>query len=94
MDILYKPPFRRFVKKQSRAFQLVVEDEVERIINDPDFGEIKKGDLKGVKVYKFKFQRQQYLLAYKVERDRTIFYMIDDHENFYRKLKQYLREVE
>lgn len=66
MDILYKPPFKRFVKKQSRAFQLVVEDEAERVVDDPDIGEIKKGDFKGIKAHKFRFQRQQYLLAYKV----------------------------
>ena len=94
MDILYKPPFRKFVKKQSRAFQLVIEDEVEGVRNIPDIGEAKKGDLSGLKVHKFKFQRQEYLIAYKEESNTIIFYMIGTHENFYRELKQYLREVE
>lgn len=94
MDILYKSPFKRFVKKQSRSFQLAIEDEVERIINNPDIGELKKGDLAGFRVHKFKFQKQEYLIVYKTESKGIIFYMIDTHENFYRNLKQYIREVE
>ncbi|GFP33184.1 hypothetical protein HKBW3S42_01506 [Candidatus Hakubella thermalkaliphila] len=94
MDILYKPPFKRFVKKQSRAFQLAIEDEVEGVRNTPDMGEAKKGDLSGLRVHKFKFQRQEYLIAYKEESNIIIFYMIGTHENFYRELKKYLREVE
>ncbi|MBI5676080.1 MAG: type II toxin-antitoxin system RelE/ParE family toxin [Nitrospirae bacterium] len=94
MDTLYKPPFRKFVKKQSRAFQLAIEDEVEVVRNIPDMGEAKKGDLARVRVHKFKFQRQEYLMAYKEEGNSIIFYMIGTHENFYRELRQYLREVE
>jgi mRNA-degrading endonuclease RelE of RelBE toxin-antitoxin system len=94
MDILYKPPFKNFVKKQSRAFQLTIEDAVEAVISNSDIGEVKKGDLSGFKVHKFKFQRQEYLIAYKTENNAIVFYMIGTHENFYRELKQYLREVQ
>lgn len=94
MNILYKPPFKKFVKKQSRAFQLAIEDAVEGVINNPDMGEVKKGDLSGFRVHKFKFQRQEYLIAYKTGGNSIAFYMIGTHENFYRELKQYLREVE
>ena len=93
MDILYKTLFKKFVKKQSRAFQLKIEDEAEGVINNPDIGEAKKGDLTGFRVHKFKFQRQEYLIAYKTESDSIIFYMIGTHENFYRELKQYFKEV-
>ncbi|MBI1811084.1 MAG: type II toxin-antitoxin system RelE/ParE family toxin, partial [Nitrospirae bacterium] len=61
--------------------------------NSPDTGEAKKGDLSGLRVHKFKFQRQEYLIAYKTEGNTITFYMIGTHENFYRELKQYLREV-
>jgi mRNA-degrading endonuclease RelE of RelBE toxin-antitoxin system len=94
MDILYKSPFKKFVKKQSRPFQLAIEDEVERVVSNQETGEIKKGDLTGFRVHKFKFQRQEYLIAYKTENKGIIIYMIDTHENFYRNLKQYLKEVE
>ena len=52
MGLLFKAPFRKFVKKQSRPFQLAIEDEVENILSNPDIGEVKKGDLSGFKVHK------------------------------------------
>jgi hypothetical protein len=94
MNVLYKSAFRKFVKKQSRSFQLAIEDETGKIIDNPAIGEAKKGDLAGFRVHKFKFQKQEYLIAYKPEGKGIIFYMIETHENFYRNFKQYLKEVE
>ncbi len=94
MNGLYKPPFKKFVKKQSRAFQLAIEDEVEGITDNPVIGEVKSGDLADVRIHKFKFHGQEYLIAYKIDGDDAVFYMIGTHENFYRDLKQYRKEVE
>ena len=94
MANLYKSPFRRFVKKQSKPFQLVIEDEIEKIQDNPDIGESKKGDLLGFRIHKFIFRRQQFLIAYISRKNDLIFYLIGAHENFYRKLKRYLKEVE
>ena len=70
---------------------------------NPDIGEAKVGDLAGIWVYKFKFQRQEYLVAYRppsVEQRRQStdieflvidFYQVGSHENFYDELKRYLR---
>lgn len=93
MSVLYKSVFEKFVKKQTRAFQLAIEDETEKTNKNPDIGEIKKGDLSGFMVHKFKFQKQEYLIAYKLQNNDMVFYMIGTHENFYRELKQYIREV-
>lgn len=94
MDKFYKPPFRKFVKKQTRPFQLVIEDEVEKVIINPEIGESKKGDLKGFRVHKFSFKKNRFLIAYRFQGDDIVFYMIGAHENFYRELKRYLREAE
>ena len=94
MKMIYKPPFRKFIKKQTRPLQLAAEDEIERIAEDPDIGESKIGDLQGIQVHKFKFQRQSYLIAYRVAGPDIIFYSIGTHENFYRDLKRYLKEIE
>lgn len=64
MEGLFAPAFRRFVKKQSLPLQLAIQDQVDRIIADPDIGEGKKGDLAGFRVHKFKFHRQEYLISY------------------------------
>jgi plasmid stabilization system protein ParE len=94
MNVLYKSAFRKFVKKQTRAFQLVIEDETERISKEPEIGEAKKGDLAGFRVHKFIFQNHKYLMAYKAQSNNIIFYMIDTHENFYRELKRFIKGVE
>ena len=94
MEVLYKPLFRRFVKKQRRGFQLAIEDEVGAIAKDPAVGGQKRGDLAGVRVHKFTFHRQEYLIAYVVGSKEIVFYAIGAHENFYRELKRYLKEGE
>lgn len=94
MKIFYKLPFRKYVKKQKRPFQLVIEDEVEKIIINPDMGKSKKGDLGGFQVHKFTYGRQKFLIAYRLQEGEILFFMIGSHENFYRELKKYLREVE
>ena len=94
MQIFYKPRFRKFVKKQTRSFQLAIEDEVERIIIDPQKGEFKKGDLKGFQVHKFYYGKKHFIIAYRLQEREIMFYMIGSHENFYRELKRYLRETE
>jgi mRNA-degrading endonuclease RelE of RelBE toxin-antitoxin system len=91
----YKRPFTQFVKKQSRALQASIEDEVKLICENPDIGELKKGDLSDIQVHKFKFNRQEYLIAYSVSDTIQIlmidFYKVGTHENFYTELKKYLQ---
>lgn len=93
METSYKPAFRKFVKKQSRPFQLAIEDEVEIVLMNPAIGEEKKGGLSGFKVHKFVFKKQEYLMAYLVESENIIFFMAGTHENFYKELKRYIKEA-
>ncbi len=99
----YKPPFSKFVKKAHKPLQLAIEDATEEICQNPDIGEAKVGDLAGIWVYKFKFNRQEYLVAYRppssearckegnVELLIIDFYQLGSHENFYDELKRYLK---
>ena len=89
----YKPPFRKFVKKQVRPFQLAIEDEVEKIATEPTLGDMKKGDLAGFRVHKFSYKRQTFLIAYLIQERELVFFKIGPHENFYRELKKYLKEL-
>ena len=92
METFYKPPFKKFVKKQARPLQLSIEDEIEKIIENPAAGETKKGDLKEFRVHKFAYKKQKLLIAYRVSETGILFYMVGTHENFYRNLKKYLKE--
>ena len=94
MEKLYKPPFRKFVKKQTRPFKLVIEDEVEKVAINPEAEKQKKGDLTGFRVHKFFYNKQKFLIAYLLLKTEIVFFMIGPHENFCRELKRYLREVE
>ena len=103
MKAHFKRPFGLYVKKARKPMQLAVQDTVDAVCANPDIGEAKAGDLAGIWVYKFKFQRQEYLVAYRppsVEQRRQSadieflvidFYQMDSHENFYDELKRYLR---
>mgnify|MGYP006365005227 CR=1 FL=1 len=56
-------------------------------------GELKIGDLLGVRVHKFKYQTHLYLLAYEYTETVDLLYLmaIGEHENFYDKLKKHIK---
>jgi hypothetical protein len=89
MEQLFKPPFLHFVKKQPKPLVLGIRDEVGKVVSNPILGEMKVGDLAEIRVHKFTFNRQQYLMAYCHEGDSITFYMVGSHENFYDELKRY-----
>ncbi len=103
MKANFRRPFNQYVKKARKPLQLAIEDAVEDVCANPASGEAKLGDVAGIWVYKFKFQRQEYLLAYRpppIEPRRQSteleflmidFYQVGSHENFYDELKRYLR---
>jgi len=72
------------------------------ICSNPNVGEEKIGDFNGIQVYKFSFNRQEFLIAYRLlnssmgEKGIDIilidFYQVGLHENFYNSLKRYLRK--
>jgi len=62
----YKRPFMQFVKKAHKPLKLAIEDAVDVVCATPDIGEMKTGDLSGIRVYKFRFNRQEYLVAYRM----------------------------
>ena len=69
----------------------ILDEEIKRIVENPLVGEEKKGDLRGVYIYKFKIKSIQYLLSYRMVDDGLELIMIGPHENYYRDLKSYLK---
>ena len=90
MIVLTTPRFDRAVKKISPPEKKAIDQVIREITGNPQKGEMKKGDLAGTRVYKFKFYNQQMLLAYSVSLDRTKIVLMGYgvHENFYRELKR------
>jgi len=84
---------RRFSRVYKKLFDnIVVEVDVavDKIAQDPDIGERKKGDLSELWVYKVHCLGQLYLLSYTREDGVRLVYLevLGPHENFYRDLKR------
>ena len=91
MTIYQSRSFEQKVKKMPKQEKEILDRAIRRIAENPSIGEEKKGNLTGVFVYKFKLNTTQYLLAYrKVGQDLELV-MIGPNENYYRDLKQYLK---
>ena len=91
MNILQSRSFERKVKKFGKQEKKVLDKQVLKISENPSVGSEKKGDLRGVYVYKFKIKNTQYLLSYRLIGDDLELIMIGPHENYYRDLKNYLK---
>ena len=91
MKIYQSRLFERKVKKMSKTEKDALDREVRNIAENPNIGEEKKGDLKGVFVHKFKLKTNLYLLANRKIGIDLELVMIGSHENYYRDIKSYLK---
>lgn len=94
-NIIFLPPARNFLKKlKDKNLKKLFEDAIKNIAENPQVGQVKTGDLNGIYAYGFNYNKISYRIAYKVEVNDdgtlTIIIMAGVHENFYKKLKEYL----
>jgi mRNA interferase RelE/StbE len=82
--------FLKFKKQAPPKLQLEIDKQVRAVMENPAIGELKKGDLKGIRVLKFKNNQQQYLLSYEMKGNTLNLYILGSHENYYAKLKRFL----
>jgi mRNA-degrading endonuclease RelE of RelBE toxin-antitoxin system len=92
MNIYQSRSFEKKVKKMSTSEKAILDLEIRRIAENPSIGEEKKGDLRDLFVHKFKLKTTPYLLAYRKVGGDLELVMIGPHENYYRDLKQYLKD--
>jgi mRNA interferase RelE/StbE len=78
------PLFGRKVKKLKKAEKAALDEEVKRIIAKPEIGVEKKGDLQGIRVHKYRFNRHEMLLAYSATELEILLITLGSHENYYR----------
>ena len=93
LKILDSPSFSRVAKKMHAKDKMVVDQAVREIAEDPTIGEKKKGDLAGVFGYKFKLNKQEMLLAFRLQPNKfkpkeLVLLTLGSHENFYTELKR------
>jgi len=87
------PTFGRQKKRLRKKECSELNKAIQIILMNPKIGELKKGDLKEVRVYKFQINNQKRLLAYKLKVSKSINNIIllayGSRENFYNDLKKY-----
>lgn len=76
-------------KKKLHSNQIhALDAAVKEILKDPEVGQLKKGNLQSIRVYKFVMIKQECLLAYSVGHNNILLRTMGSHENFYRDLKK------
>ncbi|MEE9342700.1 MAG: type II toxin-antitoxin system RelE/ParE family toxin [Gammaproteobacteria bacterium] len=90
MKVLQSGVFARTVKKLQKKEKAALDRAVKKVMGDPMAGDLKVGDLAGVRVFKFKVNAQQYLLGYQYSESAVTLTLLalGSHENFYRDLKR------
>ncbi|HNE26924.1 MAG TPA: type II toxin-antitoxin system RelE/ParE family toxin [Pseudomonadales bacterium] len=90
MKVFQTNEFAKAIKKLPQQQKIVVDAAVKSIMANPSIGEMKIGDLAGVRVHKFRVQQQEVLLAYEYNESDIVLYLLKlgSHENFYRDLKR------
>ena len=91
MRVYQSSSFAKTVKKFEKNQKLELDNEIRKVIQDPSIGSEKKGDLRGVFVYKLKIQSTLYLMSYRMLGEDIELIMIGPHENYYRDLKSYVK---
>ena len=88
------PLFLRKKKKQFPQFQEELDRQVREILKNPLSGEPKKGALRGVRVLKFTYKHQMYLLSYQpnFKSGELYLYTFGTHEGFYKELERYVKQ--
>ena len=90
MKVLFTPRFERNIKKLHAPEIKSLNQAIKQMMVNPLLGGAKKGDLAGVRVYKYQHLQQTLLLAYAFDsnQDQIILMAHGTHENFYRDLKR------
>lgn len=90
MKLIATPRFARAAKKLHPGEKVALDDAVRAIAGNPEIGEVKRGDLAGVRVYKYRVATHLVLLAYRAAPDEDAIKLLafGSHENFYRDLKR------
>jgi len=90
VSILQSSTFKCAVKRLHKQHKKELDDAVRAIIQNPLVGEAKVGNLTGIRIYKFKMNKQLTLLAYEQLETKNVIKLLTlgTHENFYRNLKR------
>jgi mRNA-degrading endonuclease RelE of RelBE toxin-antitoxin system len=92
MKVLQSRLFAKTVKRLHKLEKNLLDDAIKKLMTQPELGDLKTGDLNGVRVYKFQVKSSRMLLAYRYQESELVLMLLSygTHENFYRNLKKSL----
>ncbi|MBV8802953.1 MAG: type II toxin-antitoxin system RelE/ParE family toxin [Gammaproteobacteria bacterium] len=92
MKTILTNTFKRSAKKLHSNQITDLKKAIDHIQENPIDGELKTGDLSGIRVYKFHILHQLILLAYTYNQQENEITLLSfsPHENFYKNLKNQL----
>lgn len=91
IEVYQSSRFEKAFNRMTEQDQVSVDEEIERIVANPEIGERKKGDLSYLWVHKFYMGKQQYLLDYTWKDQKMKIYLLSlgAHENYYDDQKRH-----
>jgi mRNA-degrading endonuclease RelE of RelBE toxin-antitoxin system len=89
-EIIQSPLFAKRKKRLNKNQIKDLDEAIRKIVQAPEIGNLKAGDLSGVRVYKFKSMDSLILLAYEFIENSIFLYTFGSHQNFYRELRKYI----
>ena len=91
-EVIQSPLFAIQKKKLKKNQKVKLDETIKAIMENPEIGDAKSGDLKGVQVYKYKLGNNQILVAYEIVDSTLYLYTFGSHQNFYRELSKYIHQ--
>ena len=91
LKVFQSPLFERQKKHLNPKEIGMLDNAIKRLSDNPQIGQEKKGDLRGVRVYKFKVKTKLLLLAYDFNDVELLLISIGSHQHFYGDLKRYMK---
>ncbi len=98
LPVAYTPFAEKYFKKlKDKQLKKAFKEAIISIRENPEIGDAKTGDLKGIYSYNIQHNRTNYELAYRVSQLENgdivivIIIMAGTRENFYKELKRYMK---
>ncbi|WP_255349452.1 type II toxin-antitoxin system RelE/ParE family toxin [Thioalkalivibrio sp. ALE20] len=90
IEIRQTPTFRKAFKRLSEKQKDRVDDEIDRLVENPELGTRERGDLAHLWVHKFRLEGQEILLGYAWDEGQLVLTLMNlaPHENFYQAARK------
>lgn len=96
IPVIYTPMAEKYFKKlRDKQLKIAFKEAILSIRKNPNIGEVKTGDLKGIYGLDIYYNRTNYELAYRIAKlengDIIVIIMAGTRENFYKEIKRYIK---